>query len=373
MTIRPIMNKTELLLLCAAMFLAFSTCDKRNRSMTMPDPRVDITLNADGAEAILAILDRTSAGQSADSTLWARLFTSEPYVRLKKREAEIGKLFNVPELAFTDDDFRKFVLSDTLRKQAPALRRTLAQWQKADLAAAGARALAYLPAGTRIRAKVFPMIKPHPNSFVYELDTDPTEFLFIDPEMTGAEFENTVAHEMHHVGYASLDSQVEAAAAALPPRARAAAQWIGGFGEGFAMLAAAGGPDVHPHAASPADVRARWDSDMGNCNADLREVENFLLGILRGKLKTEEEVNQKGSSFFGTQGPWYTVGYKMAVTVERKFGKDRLIADMLDPRLLLRDYNLAAADQNRDHQDTLALWSPELIKGLGLGDTDASH
>lgn len=363
------MNKTVPLILSAVMFLTSSTCDKRSRTTTMTDPRVDITLNADEAEAVLAILDCVAAGQAADSTLWARLFTSEPYVRLKKREAEIGKMFNVPELVFTDDDFRKFVLSDTLKQQAPALARTLAQWRHTDLSAAGARALAYLPSGTRISAKVFPMIKPHPNSFVYELGTDPTEFLCIDPEMTGPEFENLVAHEMHHVGYASLDSQVEAAAADLPPRARTAVQWIGGFGEGLAMLAAAGGPDVHPHAASPADVRARWDRDMGGFNTDLGAVERFLLDILQGRLKTEAEIGEKGSKFFGTQGPWYTVGYRMAVTVERTFGKDRLVADMLDPRLLLRDYNLAATDHNRLGKDQLALWSAELLTGLGLDDT----
>jgi hypothetical protein len=49
--------------------------------------------------------------------------------------------------------------------------------------------------------------------------------------------------------------------------------WIGGFGEGFAMLAAAGGPDVHPHAVSASDERARWDKDVANFNDDLKNVQ----------------------------------------------------------------------------------------------------
>jgi hypothetical protein len=51
---------------------------------------------------------------------------------------------------------------------------------------------------------------------------------------------------------------------------------IGAFGEGFAVLAAAGGPDVHPHAVSSPDERARWDKDMLNFNEDLKKVETFF-------------------------------------------------------------------------------------------------
>jgi len=43
---------------------------------------------------------------------------------------------------------------------------------------------------------------------------------------------------------------------------QAEASWIGAFGEGFAMLAAAGGPAIHPHAVSSPEERARWDKDV---------------------------------------------------------------------------------------------------------------
>ena len=49
-------------------------------------------------------------------------------------------------------------------------------------------------------------------------------------------------------------------------------------------------------------------------------VEAFLLDTMAGKLD-EKQQNEKGMSFFGTQGPWYTAGWTMAVTVERVKGR----------------------------------------------------
>ena len=103
---------------------------------------------------------------------------------------------------FDDADFRLFVLSDALVKRARELERTLASWKQMDLEAAARRVLVYLPPQARIRAKVFPVIKPQTNSFVFELLTDPTVFLFVDPGVNAEQFENTVAHELHHIGLA---------------------------------------------------------------------------------------------------------------------------------------------------------------------------
>lgn len=330
--------------------------------------RVEVKLNTEEAEAVLAILDQTASGGAVDPALWTHLFSTEPYIRLKKREAEIAVMFNVPELKFGDEDFKKFVLSGELRKRAPDLKRTLDDWKKTDLAKSGTRILTYLPAEARIRVKVYPVIKPQRNSFVYEASTDPAIFLYLNPEMSEAQFENTVAHEMHHIGLSSVDALAAKVVGDLPPRIKTASQWLGAFGEGMAMLAAAGGPDVHPHATSDAKTRARWDQDMAKFNSDLKDVERFFMDILEGRLQTEKEVSDRGSTFFGTQGPWYTVGYKMAVMVEKGFGRPRLIQDMIDFRGLLVDYNAAAEKHNRDHEDdALVLWSPELLKALQVG------
>ena len=89
------------------------------------------------------------------------------------------------------------------------LRHTLDAWQRADLVASARRVLAYLPDQAHIRAKVFPVIKPVTNSFVFESTTDPTIFLYLDPEESAAKFENTVAHELHHIGYSSIEALAE--------------------------------------------------------------------------------------------------------------------------------------------------------------------
>lgn len=327
------------------------------------ETRVAVHLNTEEADAVLAILGGKAG--AVNDPLWARLFASQPYRRLKKREEEIGRRFNAPDLKFTDDDFRKFVLSPELAARAPELERTLREWKKADLTSIAGRVLAYLPDDARIMAKVFPVIKPRRNSFVYELGTDPSVFLYLDPAMTRDQFENTVAHEMHHIGFSSVEPEQKKLYASLPPNVRTAVDWMGAFGEGFAMLAAAGGPDADPHAASPPETRARWERDMARFDHDLGELDKFFLDVIGGRLGTSEAVEEKGSSFFGVQGPWYTVGYRMAVTVEKRFGRPRLIQCMRDPRLLLRDYNESVAGDERAGTGRPARWSRALLDAIG--------
>jgi hypothetical protein len=322
--------------------------------------RIQLKLNTDEADAVLAILDKRAAGSAVINSDWQRLFATEPYVRLQKREAAMHR-------DFTDDDFKTFVLSPELATRASALRKTLDTWKHADLTASAHRALDYLPDQAVIKAKVFPEIKPKTNSFVFDTATDPAIFLYLDPEKSAAKFENTVAHELHHIGYSSIASLAEAKQKDLPPNVKPAVDWMGAFGEGFAMLAAAGGPDVDPHAASAAAEHARWDHDLANFNQDLGALQQFFLDVIDGKLSTKDAINEKAYTFFGdAQGPWYTVGYKMAVIVEKRFGRKVLIDRMLDPRELLARYNQAAKEINEGGREKLALWSPELLQKIGL-------
>jgi hypothetical protein len=234
------------------------------------------------------------------------------------------------------------------------------------LSAAAARALAYLPAGTAIRGKVYPVIKPKTNSFVTELQTDPAIFLYLNPDMNSAQFENTVAHELHHIGLAAacLPAYENKEFKNKPAEVRAVLEWAGAFGEGVAMLAAAGGPDVHPHVVSPAPDRERWDKDMANFNSDLKKVEGFFLNVLDGRLEREEAIREAGFSFFGIQGPWYTVGWKMAALIEETFGREKLINCLCDSAALLAAYNEAAAKRSAQTGEVLTVWSPELLKRL---------
>ncbi len=303
-----------------------------------------VQLRFDTAEAVAAL------GVVTRATPLAAVFGTDAYRRLKQREAAMHR-------AFTDSAFAAFLQSDSLVAQAGALRRTLSAWEAADLDSASARALAYLPARARIRATVYVVIKPMHNSFVWDAGTDPAIFLYLDPAETPAKFFNTVAHELHHIGYASVSAALDSLIAALPDSAKPVANWVGAFGEGIAMLAAAGGPEVHPHAVSPPAERARWDSDMTHFGDDLRRVDQVFRDILSRRLATPDTIQAVAMSFFGIQGPWYTVGWKMAAMIERRFGRAELIACMSDPHRLLDDYDKAAAD-------SLPHWSQDVVRAL---------
>jgi len=336
-------------------------------AQTATSDRIQLTPDTSEADQVLAILALRGQGKPVPDTEWQKLFATAPYQRLKQREKAIGEKFHDPSVAFTDDDFKRFVLSDELLSRAAALSRTLDRWKRADLRQDAGSVLAYLPAGAFLRAKVYPVIKPGKNSFVWELSTDPTIFLYLDPEVSREKFENTVAHELHHIGLGSVGPIYDRKIATLAEPAHTAADWMGAFGEGFAMLAAAGGPDIDPHAASSEEEHARWEHDMEQFNDDLRAVNQFFLDILNGKFLSKDAMEEKGGSFFGIQGPWYTVGYKMSVMVEKRFGRQALIDTMLDPRCLLMLYNRAVAEQNAAGKPPLPLWSEDVLNAVHAG------
>lgn len=321
--------------------------------------RVEVTLDTTEAEKVLAVLAKIKQSRPVAEEDWQALFSTEPYRRLKKREAAMHR-------DFSDDDFRKFVLSAELLAQYDDLSRTLVAWKKADLRAAGVRVLQYLPAEAVIHVRVFPEIKPKHNSFVFDVDTDPAIFLYLDPKVSQEEFDNTVSHEMHHIGLSSTDRLYEKKIEALPEGSRKAARWMGAFGEGMAVLAAAGGPDVPANQFSRPDVQENWERGMRTFNQDLQTLNEFFLQASDGRLK-DDAVAEKASSFFGEiQGPWYTVGYRMAVLVEKSYGRAALIECMLDQRLLLKRYNQAAEEHNAHSEEKLPLWSPALLQAMGV-------
>jgi hypothetical protein len=319
-----------------------------------------VQMVTDEADTVLFILAEKESGTAISEEDWQHLFSSEGYVRLKKREDSMKR-------SFSDADFERFVQSLDLAAKAPQLRATLERWKQADISGAGQRALAYLPPIAQIRAKIYPVIKPRTNSFVFEADTDPAIFLYLDPDESKDRFENTVAHELHHIGYANACPAVSSNASGNQTDKPVAAvlQWIGAFGEGWAMLAAAGGPDVHPHQYSKPEDRARWDGDVARMSQDLQEVQSFFLDVLNQKLKTEEEVQQKAFSFFGVQGPWYTVDWQMAVTIERQFGRPALINCICDRKRFLFKYNEAATRWNQSSTEKLPLWSEDFLSRIG--------
>jgi hypothetical protein len=320
--------------------------------------RADVQIVSDEARAVLSILEKRQTNQPITDTDWQKIFQSEGYVRLKKREASVKR-------PFEDETFKSFVLSDDLLKRFDSLRATLAEWEKAQVENSARKASNYLPADASIRAKIYPVIKPRDNSFVFEVKENPAIFLYLDPSVTKAQFENTLAHELHHIGFgtacpkAATDEELKL----LPEEKQTVFRWVGAFGEGLAMLAAAGGADTHPHKFSKPEDRARWDADVKNFDSNLREVEAFFDDVLAKRL-TGAPVSEKAFTFFGTQGAWYTVGWKMSVVIEKTFGRRKLIEVFCDPRKLLPTYNEAARLYRKKSGENLAVWSDELLNQL---------
>lgn len=320
--------------------------------------RVNVRIVTDEADAVLAILHKKVNGQPITDADWQKVFKSEGYVRLKQREHSMTR-------SFEEEDFKTFVLSDSLTQRRDALTETLATWNATQVEQIALRPLAYLPASAQIRATIYPVIKPRDNSFVFDLSGSPAVFLYLDPAKSRAVFENEFAHELHHIGYGAAcpTAATRAALTRVSPKSQKVLKWMGAFGEGFAMLAAAGGVDNHPHAVSSNEDQARWNKDVSNFNDDLKKVEKFFLDLLNGNLAEDEET-KAGYSFFGIQGPWYTVGWQMAVVIEKTHGRATLIESFCDQRKLLPTYNEAVKKYNRKERKQLVSWSNELLKSL---------
>ena len=101
----------------ALIALAFFLCS--HHAIAAPSqPRVNIKVITDEADAVLAILEKRKANQTLTDSDWQRVFSSEGYVRLKKRETSMRR-------SFEESDFKNFALSDELLGRAEALAHTL--------------------------------------------------------------------------------------------------------------------------------------------------------------------------------------------------------------------------------------------------------
>jgi hypothetical protein len=91
------------------------------------------------------------------------------------------------------------------------------------------------------------------------------------PEPVAAAIYSLDEHwKLHHIGLSSLDAEYEKRIQALPAR------WMGAFGEGVAVLAAAGSPDVAPLSAYPPRDQIDWDLNMERVGAQIGGSEPIL-------------------------------------------------------------------------------------------------
>jgi len=318
-----------------------------------PIEQAAVTMNSDQAEAVLALLVLVDAGGPVPEQAWTRLFATEGYRRLQRREAEMNR-------DFSDADFRAFISGGALTGRRAALAATLARWCQVDLVEAASKVEAYLPSGKRVHSTVYLVIKPRTNSFVFETESDnPAIFLYLDPEVSPDKLANTIAHEFHHIGFGS---RCDEGPDELSPGLSNAIHWSFALGEGLAMLAAAGDPWTHPHLASPAADRERWDADVAAFAENLAALDAFFSDCLAEKLD-EVEILKRARGFYGIQGPWYTVGWQMAAQLERHVGHEFLLERICRPWSLIVAYQRWAQDRNQAGE-SWPLWSLPAIKAF---------
>lgn len=353
---------TRTLLLIALILAPAALVDPRP-GLAQAGPDLDVRVVADQADAAVAILARRAAEEAVDEAEWEALFGSEGFRRLEARARSFDREID-------RDAFRAWLVSDSVVARADAYAEAIAWWKALDAAEPGAKARAYLPAGASIRARLYPAIKPTPNSFVFEIREDPAIFVYVDPEERASKIANTLAHELHHVGTAGIPDCEPAGADSLPETVRTAIDWLGGFAEGLAVLAAAGGPDVHPHAGRAEEEYVVWERDVARVGADLLAMDRFFLDIAEGRLTEEDAIRARGFEFISTaevpQGAFYTLGWKMAAVVEKAEGREVVVASVCDPRILLAAWNRVAEANAPDGGGGLERWSPDLTGALGI-------
>jgi hypothetical protein len=96
-------------------------------SATAAGDRVQLSIDASEADQVLAILTLRRAGKPVPEAKWQQLFATEPYRRLKEREASIAERFHDSSIILSDEQFRQFVSSDALLKRAPDFEATIAR------------------------------------------------------------------------------------------------------------------------------------------------------------------------------------------------------------------------------------------------------
>ncbi|HSP14975.1 MAG TPA: DUF5700 domain-containing putative Zn-dependent protease [Thermoanaerobaculia bacterium] len=313
---------------------------------------VQLRIQPDEAKAVVEILDQRAAHKPLAESDWQALFATEGYIRLQKREHAMKRKFE-------NDDFQKFVMSEELLARRAELHHVVDDWSHVDLGAAGRQALAYLPPDAKISATVYPVIKPARNNFVFEGNA-----IFMTVEDQPRErFETIVTHELHHIGYDSAcpAPAISTAIEKLPPNLHALENWLTAFGEGYATLAAGGDHDPE-HAMQP-EVQKAFVEGSRDLDKNFHDVETFLLDVLDGRL-SGDAVRDRGFQFLGMVGPWYTVGWKMCVVIEKTLGREALINAFCDPRTLLGTYNKAAGLWKQRTGESLPAWDERLVNAF---------
>ncbi len=351
----------------ASLLLSYVALGPLSDSAAQPARDVDVRLDARQARGTLDLLTVRQSGQTVNRQQWDRVFETEAYRRLLARETGIDKLLGI-DRGYSDESFLEWAESDEALEGLEARERTLTSWMSVDANEAGRKAMKYLPAHVALKATVYLIVRKQTNSFVWDLPHNPAIFLWVGPDLSASEMATTLAHELHHVGLSDACQRDDRETEGPVATARG---WLSGFGEGLAVLAAAGGPDEPTHPAEQTELLASWNARQDSLEIDMRRVEAFLTDVATGKVEGEE-AQQRGMAFVNTdtvpQGAFYTLGWFMGATIERGLGREAVIEATCDHGLLLDRYQQAARKANaRGPAKRLPLWSEDVLTLLGIG------
>ncbi|MFO7814519.1 MAG: DUF5700 domain-containing putative Zn-dependent protease [Halanaerobiales bacterium] len=311
----------------------------------------------DQVENALYILAKQNKNKTINKSVWDNLFSSEGYQLLVKREKDMGN-------ELSKKDFKSFLLDERQLSNYENYMNTLKLLKDLELEQLLSKTKKYLPKKAKINTTIIPVIKPQNNSFVHEINDKLVLFIYLEPGMSRAKLENKLIHELHHIGFDDIYSPEKYKY--LSQQTQKMIEWTNAFGEGFAMLAAAGGANIHPNKFDEG-LKEKWDSNIKKFNKDFELIENFFVKILKDKFSNEKELYNRGYELMvnnGGQGSWYTVGWKIAVVIEKIKGKEVLFGCMSDLTYLYPRYNEAVKDYNKKYNENLKSWSDKIINSF---------
>lgn len=316
-----------------------------------------VNLISDQVEVVIDILKRTEENNKISKEHWNKLFHTQGFQLLEKRESEMNE-------GIKKSEFKGYIIDKIASDGYLPYEKSLDKLNKLDLDEIIESTKDYLPDNTNLDTDIIPVIKPQKNSFIHKINDKLVLFLYLEPDIIKEKMENKLIHELHHIGFDYVYQNSDYSYLLKP--AQKVIEWTNAFGEGFAMLAAAQGLENHPNKFDE-DLKSKWDKNMENYNKDFHKIQNFLLTILEGHFADERKLYNRGFQLMtnnGGQGSWYTVGYKIAVVIEKTASRDLLIKCMQDLTQLYCHYNRLVKQYNKKQNKNLHKWDQKIINVL---------
>jgi len=318
---------------------------------------VSLNLITDEVEILIDILKRKDNNKPIKKVQWDELFNSNGFKILTVREKEMNQ-------GIDKFEFKDFVMNKIASDRYISYKKSLEKLKSMNLDDIINRTRDYLPDNTRLDTDIVPVIKPQKNSFIHRINDKLILFLYLEPDISKEKLENKLIHELHHIGLDYVYQNSDYSCLSKP--AQKVIEWTNAFGEGFAMLAAAKGLENHPNKFDK-DLKSKWDENMGNFNKDFHKIQNFLLAILEGHFADDQKLYNRGFQLMTNndgQGSWYTVGYQIAVIIEREAGREVLIECMKDLTKIYFQYNNLVEIYNKKRNEDLPKWNDKILTSL---------